>query len=403
MSHILEGLDQGPPKPNQSIPVLQRHTVAEPEGSQNGRPHFERFPMRIVTIPVHRDISELVHNRIPKKIILDRDPRFIAHFSKELCRILGIKQNLSTAFHPQTDGQSKRTNQSLEQYLRIVCSQDQKEWSKWLPLAQYTHNSWPSSITKKTPLELILGYTPPVHQPLRSTEIPSIQEWIDKITKLQSSAQEVLQKAQNNLLKITKFKTYDVGQRIWLEGTNLKIPYESTKLSPKRYGPFRVVAIISPIAYKLELLETWKIHPVFHASLLSPYKEMEYHGTNFLEPPPIEIEGGELEWEVEKILRDRTYRKKKQYLVRWKDYLPAHDSWVDESDLHAPKLIEEFFKQKPCIRTLSPDKEQTCLTSYSPPLLPPSSTTLEASPLSALIHTATVSPSSSSSSTTWNP
>src|SRR5579863_3192727 len=63
MSHILEGLDQGPPKPNQSIPVLQRHTVAEPEGSQNGRPHFERFPMRIVTIPVHRDVPKSVHNR----------------------------------------------------------------------------------------------------------------------------------------------------------------------------------------------------------------------------------------------------------------------------------------------------------------------------------------------------
>src|SRR5579863_6221434 len=121
-------------------------------------------------------------------------------------------------------------------------------------------NSWPSSTTEKTPLELILGYTPPVHQLLRSTEIPSIQERMDKIVELRSTTQEALQKAQNNLLKITKFKTYDVGQRIWLEGTNLKIPYESAKLSPKRYGPFRVVAIISPIAYKLELLETWKIH-----------------------------------------------------------------------------------------------------------------------------------------------
>src|SRR5579863_8963958 len=78
------------------------------------------------------------HYSIPKKIISDRDPQFIAHFSKELCHILGIKQNLSTMFHPQTDGQSERTNQSLEQYLRIICLQDQKEWSKWLPLAQYT-------------------------------------------------------------------------------------------------------------------------------------------------------------------------------------------------------------------------------------------------------------------------
>src|SRR5579863_1710026 len=70
------------------------------------------------------------HYGIPKKIISDRDPWFTAQFSKELCHILGIKQNLSTVFRPQTDGQSERTNQSLEQYLRIICSQDQKEWSK---------------------------------------------------------------------------------------------------------------------------------------------------------------------------------------------------------------------------------------------------------------------------------
>src|SRR5579863_6618218 len=103
------------------------------------------------------------HYRVPKKVILDHDPRFTAQFSRELCQILGIKQNLSTAFHPQTDGQSEQTNQSLEQYLCLFCSQDQREWEKWLPLAQYTRNSWPSSTTKKTPLELILGYTPIIH------------------------------------------------------------------------------------------------------------------------------------------------------------------------------------------------------------------------------------------------
>src|SRR5579863_8327058 len=77
-------------------------------------------------------------------------------------------------------------------------------------------------------------------------------------------------------------------------------------------------------------------------SLLTPYKEMEYHRANFLEPPPIEIEGEELKWEVEKILGDRTYRKKKQYLVRWKDYSPAYDSWMDESDLHSEELLSNY-------------------------------------------------------------
>jgi hypothetical protein len=83
---------------------------------------------------------------------------------------------------------------------------------------------------------------------------------------------------------------------------------------------------------------------VFHASLLTPYNETQAHGPNFLEPPLNLIEG-ELEWEVEQILGNRTYRKKKQYLIRWKGYALAHDSWQDESDIHTPELIEAY-KQK---------------------------------------------------------
>jgi hypothetical protein len=74
------------------------------------------------------------HYGIPKKVISDRDPRFTSNFTKELCWILGIKQNISTTYHPQTDRQSKRTNQLLKQYLRIVCPKDQHSWAKWLPL-----------------------------------------------------------------------------------------------------------------------------------------------------------------------------------------------------------------------------------------------------------------------------
>ena len=75
-----------------------------------------------------------------------------------------------------------------------------------------------------------------------------------------------------------------------------------SKLSPRQYGPFRVVTIISPVAYKLELPAQWKIHDVFHMSLLTLYKETQQHRPNFLEPPPDIIEG-EPEWEVEQILK----------------------------------------------------------------------------------------------------
>jgi Chromo (CHRromatin Organisation MOdifier) domain len=155
------------------------------------------------------------------------------------------------------------------------------------------------------------------------------------------AAQEALQKAQDHMTKEMKYRPFKEGDKVWLEGTHLKLPYETMKLAPRQYGPFNVVTKISDIAYHLKILEKWKIHNVFHASLLTPYKEMEKHGPNFLEPPPNLIDGKE-EWEVEKILIDQHYWHKKQYLVQWKGYALAHDSWVNESELHAPDLVEAY-------------------------------------------------------------
>jgi hypothetical protein len=105
------------------------------------------------------------HYGLPKKIISDRDPHITSKYATELCRLLDIKQNISTAYHPQTDGASEHTNQSLEQYLRLFCGTQQNHWHAWLPLAQYTKNSWPSATTKKAPYDLLIGYTPRIHQP----------------------------------------------------------------------------------------------------------------------------------------------------------------------------------------------------------------------------------------------
>ena len=93
----------------------------------------------------------------------------------ELCHSLDIKQNISTAYHPQTDGASERTNQALEQYLQVFCGTQQNNWHTWLPLTQYTKNSWPSTTTKRTPFDLLIGYTPHIHQPQRKSDIPTIE------------------------------------------------------------------------------------------------------------------------------------------------------------------------------------------------------------------------------------
>jgi hypothetical protein len=102
---------------------------------------------------------------LPKRIILDRDPQFTSTFFKELCKQLEVSQNMSTAYHPQTDGQSEKTNQHVETALCIYCNYQQDDWAHWLPIVQYAINSRPSATTKQAPYELWMGFIPRAHQP----------------------------------------------------------------------------------------------------------------------------------------------------------------------------------------------------------------------------------------------
>jgi len=117
-------------------------------------------------------------------------------------------------------------------------------------------------------------------------------------------------------------------------------------LCPKHYGPFRIIEAIGPITYRLELPAQWKIHNAFHGSLLLPYHETKEHGRNFSKLAPDLIEG-QPEWEVEEILDSRQYRRKLQYLIKWKGYSDAHNSWEPKEDVNAPMLLTAFYGRNP--------------------------------------------------------
>jgi hypothetical protein len=98
-----------------------------------------------------------------------------------------------------------------------------------------------------------------------------------------------------------RFKPYNEGDQVWIRGTNLRTLDPTSKLRQRQYGPFKVLKQLSDAVYRVELLKQWKIHNVFHADLITPYKETELHGPNFTRPPPDLIDGEE-EYKVEKIL-----------------------------------------------------------------------------------------------------
>ena len=287
----------------------------------------------------------LPHYGLPTHIISDQDPRFTSTFSRELCRTLGITQNISTAYHPQTDGQSERTNQRLEQYLHIFIDYYQQNWASLLPLAQYTLNAWPNATTKKAPFELIMGHIPRVHQSVRPFKSPTVEARMQQMKQARQDAKEALKKAAD-LEVPTRFEPYQLGDKVWLEGRNLTTTHPTAKLAPRRYGPFTITHVISRTSYQLKLPSQWKIHSVFHATLLTPYKETPLNGSHNKEPAP-ELINGQPKWEVEQILRVRWYWHQVQYLIRWKGFSEAHDSWEPAANVHTDKLIQEFYKRYP--------------------------------------------------------
>src|SRR5713226_1935746 len=141
---------------------------------------------------------------------------------------------------------------------------------------------------------------------------------------------------------------FGINDQVWLDAKNLRLPYQATKLAPKRHGPFRITKEISPVAYQLDLPASWAIHNIFHASLLLPYRENAVHGPNFSQPPPDLIQGTE-EYEVEHLINHRCHGKPQtlQYFVKWKGYPESNNTWEPAQNIHAPDLLKKYHQCYP--------------------------------------------------------
>ena len=286
---------------------------------------------------------------VPSKVISDRDPRFTSQFMKELCAQLRVEQNVSTTYHPRTNGQSERTNQWLEQYLRFWVNYHQDNWRQLLPMAEYAHNLWRNETTKTTPYQTLMGYNPAADWRPINASVPAPITRLEQWTKARQVAYVQMKAAQERWTKAKREgRKFQKGDLVWLEGRNLKTDQPTSKLAAKRYGPFPVAQVLSHVTYQLTLPEQWKIHPVFHVDLLTPYKETAFHSTNYARPPP-DLINDEEEYEVEQILdsRVRGRNRKIQYLVKWVGYLNADNQWLNADQVTANDAIREFKNRRP--------------------------------------------------------
>jgi hypothetical protein len=312
-----------------------------------------------IFIPCNEDITAeetaalyikhvFAHFGLPTKIISNQDPHFMSKFIQSACKVTGIKHTPSTAYHPRTDGQSEQSNQWLEMAIRFITDQKQRNWAPYLPIAQFAHNNWPSDTTRKSPFFLLMGFNPRADWIHATSPIPRVALCLEQLWEARVQARNAMIKAQQSWVKHHDTPKYKEGDQVWLEGKNLRINQPTTKLAPRRHGPFKIIQVMSAVNYHLELPTQWSIHPMFHIDLLTPYQETIMHGPNFTWPTP-ELMDGEEEYTIEKILDSRRFgrRRRLQYLVKWEGYPDSDNMWVDKDDVFAEDKIQEFKTSNP--------------------------------------------------------
>jgi hypothetical protein len=205
---------------------------------------------------------------LPKDIVSDRGSLFTSNFRKYLLSLLNIKPNMSTTFHPQTDGQTECTNSILEQYLRLYLNYQQDDWISLLPLAEFSYNNSIQSSNRHSPFMTNYGFYPRFTFTPQSTNpgiAASSEIFCNNLQELHKNLQELRLAQQQQAAYYNEYHRptpeYQIGDSIYLSSKNIKTLRLSDKLDYKGIVPFKILAKVGLHAYKLELPTIMKIHP----------------------------------------------------------------------------------------------------------------------------------------------
>ncbi|KAI3809549.1 hypothetical protein L1987_25526 [Smallanthus sonchifolius] len=301
-------------------------------------------------------IKEIVaRHGVPISIISDRDSRFVSRIWKSLQEAMGIRLDMSTAYHPQTDGQSERTIQTLEDMLRACVIDFGGNWDTHLPLAEFSYNSSYHTSIKAAPFEALYGRK--CRSPLCWAEVGEkhlagpeiVQETTDKIFKIKDRLKAARDRQKSYADNRRKPLEFQIGDRVMLKVS----PWKGVarfgnrgKLNPRYVGPFEILARVGPLAYKLKLpQELSNVHDTFHVSnlkkclsdetLIIPPDEIHIDDRLHFIEEPIEIS----DWKVQRLRRSRI----KLVKVRWNSKRGPEYTWEREDQMKTkyPSLFKD--------------------------------------------------------------
>ena len=296
------------------------------------------------------------HHGLAQSIISDRDPRWTGSVWNSLHRLLGTSLKMSTAYHPQTDGQSERAIKTITEMLRSYVIGEESSWDKYLPMMEFAYNSSVNPSSGFTPFFLVYGreMASPMAQlseallqrPNNMTVEALLTQWRDALRQARENLTKAQKRQADSHDQHRRSVSFAVGDRVMLSTGNLQLR-APRKLKPRWIGPFTVLEKLGEVNYRLLLPpELKRLHNVFHVSHLKAWKD---DGRQPVVRPGPWLMGDEHEYDVEAILNDRLIdpgkpRKGKEYLIKWAGYPLSDATWEPEANLREdiPELLQAY-------------------------------------------------------------
>jgi hypothetical protein len=296
-------------------------------------------------------------NGLPKEIVSDRDKLFMSRFWKALHKLTGVKLKMSSAYHPQSDGASERTNKTLNQCLRFHVERNQTGWRRALPRVRFDIMNTVNSSTGFSPFQLRMGRSPRIIPPLvrSGEEVEDIraEEVIKRLEEDVKEAQDNMLRAKisqalaANISRSDKFP-FQVGEKALLSTLNRRREYKSkgqkrvAKFMPRYDGPYPVTRVSEEHSTVTLDLPNKRTFPTFHTCHVVPFQKNDaelFPSRELSNPGPVMLNDNE-EFFVDRIIDERKCGRGKRYLVRWLGYGPEDDRWLPGRELEDCEALD---------------------------------------------------------------